>query len=576
MLNYFRIAPESYRLVLKNPMEEPEQVVRPVMGKRDACAFQILLQSDHHYSVQMDPTDRLSVFNWQAGLQERFRVEVRCALPVRMYAEDLHTDDDGLLKADALLPIPYKDSNAHTPTTVYVEMQSDENTAPGIYPVDVLIYASMQNDDETLIRKETLDVEVKNVLLPLPRDFSMDFSLWQHSSNIARQHDTPLWSDAHFAVLENYVKALSDLGQKSITVIVSEIPWRGQSCFMDKCYSGNLYEFSMVRIRKDAKGLFHYDFSVMQRYIDLCRRHGVGPSIEVMGLINVWDKPILTPEPFCPEYPEALRLRYLDEQDGCMKYMRSADAIRDYVRAVHDYFVETDQIDQVFISADEPGDIGTFRHSLNTLRELCPRFRIHVSINHTEFIREFSDQLQGFAPHLSCCLEQYDFLIDYKKQHPHIQLQWYICCGDDFPNHFIRTNPIESRVTGPFTYYMGFDGFGRWAFTCWPHDPRKEVRYSEFEAGDPFLVYPGRDGSAIYSLRYKNLQRGIMDYELLHLAEEKAGKAQVLPLLYRLIPADSLQAFRVDYKNLRPDRPFSLRWTDYNDVKRELLALLEA
>lgn len=35
MLNYFRIAPESYRLVLKNPMEEPEQVrkrIRPFAG----------------------------------------------------------------------------------------------------------------------------------------------------------------------------------------------------------------------------------------------------------------------------------------------------------------------------------------------------------------------------------------------------------------------------------------------------------------------------------------------------------------------------------------------------------------
>lgn len=575
MLNYFRITTESYRLVLKNPMEEPEQVFRPVMGKRDTCAFQILLQSDHHYSVQLDRTDRLSVFNWQACLHERFRVEVKCQLPVHMYVEDLHTDDDELRKADALLPIPYKDSNAHMPTAVYVEIASDEHTLPGVYPVEVLVYASGHNDDETLIRHETLDVEVKNVLLPQPRDFSMDFSLWQHSSNIARQHDVPLWSDAHFAVLENYVKALADLGQKSITVIVSEIPWRGQSCFMDKLYTGNLYEFSMIRIRKDRDGVFRYDFSVMQRYIDLCRKHGVGPGIEVMGLINIWEKPILNPTPFCTEYPEPLRLRYLDEQDGCMKYMRTADDIRDYVRAVHDYFVETDQIDHAFVSADEPGDIDQFRKSMDTLNALCPRFRIHVSINHTEFIQEFSDRLQGFAPHLSCCLEQYDFLINYKKQHPHILLQWYICCGSSFPNHFLRTEPIESRVTGPFTYFMGFDGFGRWAFTCWPADPRKEVRYSEFEAGDPFFVYPGKDGSVVYSLRYKNLQRGLMDYELMHMAEQKCGKAQVLPLLYRLIPQNSLMDFEISTYEIGPERPFSLRWTDYNQVKHALLTLLE-
>jgi hypothetical protein len=404
----------------------------------------------------------------------------------------------------------------------------------------------------------------------------MDFSLWQHSTSIARQHEVPLWSEKHFELLKKYADALAGLGQKSATVIVSEIPWRGQSCFMDKLYGGSMYEYSMILIRRDKDGCFHYDYSPMQRYIDLCREAGIGKGIEVMGLINVWEKPILNPTPFCQEFPEALRLRYFDEADGCMKYMRDAAHITDYVRALHDYFVNTDQIDDVFISADEPGDMEKFRKSMDILKELCPRFRIHVSINHTEFIQEFSDRLQGFAPHLSCCLEQYDFLIDYKKQHPDVLLQWYTCCGSSFPNHFIRTEPVESRVTGPFTYYMGFDGFGRWAFTCWPEDPRRDVRYSEFEAGDPFFVYPARDGSVMYSIRYKNVQRGIMDFELLHRVEEKYGREKAMEMLYTLIPEGRLMDFNIFTYEIGTDRPFSRNWQDYNEFKRNMLKLLEA
>ena len=574
MLNYFRITDESFRLVYKNPMEEPAALSVPVMGLRDACAFQVLVQCDHYYSLQLNRQEYISVFNWQAGLQDRLRMEITSDLPVSAFIEDMHTDDDLLKRADALSHLPHKDSSPHLPLAVWVEMTSDENTRPGLYPVNIKVYHSGHNGDERLVKEETVQVEVLNVKMPLPKDRVMDFSLWQHPSNIARQHDVPIWSEEHFVLLDRYAKCLAGLGKSFITCMVSEIPWRGQSCFMDKLYGGDLYEYSMVRVTRDQSGAFKYDFSPMQRYIDLCRAAGLGPTVELFGLINVWDKPILTPQPMCREFPEAIRVRYLDEQDGCMKYMRSADHLREYVRAVYNYFVETEQVDQVILSADEPGDIEIFRTSMNMLKELCPRFKMHVSINHTEFIQEFSDRLCGFAPHLSCCLEQYDFLIEYKKNHPEVGLTWYMCCGSGFPNHFIRTHPIESRFTGPFTYYMGFDGFGRWAFTCWPKDPRQDVRYSEFEAGDPFFVYPARNGEPMLSLRYKNLQRGNTDFEILHMAEKKIGREQVLAMLEKIVPQGKLEEFNNFEYDLQPERPFSLIWEDYNTLKRDLLKLL--
>ena len=121
---------------------------------------------------------------------------------------------------------------------------------------------------------------------------------------------------------------------------------------------------------------------------------------------------------------------------------------------------------------------------------------------------------------------------------------------------------------------MGFDGFGRWAFTCWPKDPRQDVRYSEFEAGDPFFVYPARNGEPMLSLRYKNLQRGNTDFEILHMAEKKIGREQVLAMLEKIVPQGKLEEFNNFEYDLQPERPFSLIWEDYNTLKRDLLKLL--
>jgi hypothetical protein len=50
-------------------------------------------------------------------------------------------------------------------------------------------------------------IEVSDVALPDPKEYNFYLNLWQHSSNISKKHEVPLWSDEHFAVLENYIKS---------------------------------------------------------------------------------------------------------------------------------------------------------------------------------------------------------------------------------------------------------------------------------------------------------------------------------------------------------------------------------
>ena len=62
------------------------------------------------------------------------------------------------------------------------------------------------------------------------------------------------WSDAHFTVLENYAKSLGELGQKAVTLVVSDVPWAGQDCRDEYRMAANLFEYSIIPVTKTSAG----------------------------------------------------------------------------------------------------------------------------------------------------------------------------------------------------------------------------------------------------------------------------------------------------------------------------------
>jgi hypothetical protein len=80
------------------------------------------------------------------------------------------------------------------------------------------------------------------------------------------------------------------------------------------------------------------------------------------------------------------------------------------------------------------------------------------------------------------------------------------------------------------------------------------------------FVYPGTRGKPLLSLRYKWLQRGIKDYELMQLAKQAGRTAWVEQLL------DEIFLFQ-DATTIRADTPaeklFSYRLEDYERILRE-------
>ena len=48
--------------------------------------------------------------------------------------------------------------------------------------------------------------------------------------------------------------------------------------------------------------------------------------------------------------------------------------IDDYIKALHDYFIEKGYIDKVSVVADEPLDHDLYKKCVNHLKEIAPKF----------------------------------------------------------------------------------------------------------------------------------------------------------------------------------------------------------
>lgn len=505
---------EFYKLVETVSPADEKDLEKIFCVRGSTAAFRVVFENDENIAVTVGDFDWFS-HNSDVTV---FRVEYEGTLSGKLSLVESVVDDDGLRKEDIILEtdtMEYIKINGG----IWCELSVPKDACLGTHFGKIKVYKKKMFEAETLVKTLDLKLFVSKYVLPDVSERSFHLDLWQHCSNIARHHDVRLWSDEHFSVLESYVKTLADIGQKTVTLIVSEIPWSGQSCFAFPKFDSNLFEYSMVKVTK-RNGSFNFDYSAMQRYIDLCKKYGISDELSLYGLANVWSKEEYGFGKVSEDYPDGVRIRYYDENDGVFRYMTKSEEIDQYIRSLEQYFLATDQMSAVRLCADEPADVVAYKASIDHILSIAPSFKLKAAINHAEFIGEFEKEIFDFVPYVGCLQKEYDKVKKFQKEMPDKRFLWYVCCGPDFPNTFIKSPLRESAFIGILTSYMELDGFLRWNYTVYNKDPRKSIVYGSFPAGDINFVYPSYNGGALLTLRYKALLRGLEYYTMLEALKE--------------------------------------------------------
>ena len=492
------------------------------------AAFQIVMQCDFRSCINLNDAPWFSEYSDARVLSVRHNGQLQ---PILNHI-GLHLSDDGYLYADCLKSDPVVDVEKDIPASVFVRFELPKDLTPGTYSGVFNVFSSHMFGDEMLVDSISYAVTVKDIVLPEPKDHRFSLDLWQHNCNIARKAGVANWCDRHFEIMEQYVKTLAFLGQSSVTAIVSEIPWSGQRCFQNKETPSNMFEYSMVSVQRDPDGCFAYDYSVLDRYIELCFRYGIDKQIDVFGRTNNW---ISEDDGFSnfTETPEAIRIRYR-MPDGSVKFMKKAADIENYIKALYGHFMEKGWLEKVRIVADEPTDYEKYRLSLDMIKRVAPGFRFKAAFGNKTFYNAFKDEIDDFCVILTgLTMAAEEWKPVFQEDHKH-NFTFYVCCFPKRPNTYLFSNLLESRYLMVLADYFGLTGFLRWNYTVWPRDPRNDIRYHPFPAGDTNFVYPGGDMQPQLTLRYMALRRGMEDYELLAMARN-AGKVKLAEQAHGLI-----------------------------------------
>jgi hypothetical protein len=565
-------ATENYKVVwgqtIPESVGEMPKEIKLVAGKNDTAAFNAVITADERFALNVSSQP------WFSQHAKRKNIRLEADFPFEASLSHVGTVlcDDAYRRGDVLLNDSVVEADDEEVLAVYCEIKVPATADKGVYNGKIKIYENYGFSKEELVGEINAELTVYNFVFPENKDNGFHLDLWQHPSNIARQYNVALWSDEHFEVLEKYTKSLGELGVKCVTVMASEMAWNGQGCQAEKRFKANLFEYSMISTVRKADGNLVCDYSVMQRYIDLCAKYGLDECISVYGLVNVWDAKVYGGRT-APDYPDGIHIRVYDEASGCYDYLRTAKELDEYIKQLENYFNETNQNDIVRIAADEPADIVAYRASLEHIKAVAPSFKYKTAINHAEFVNEFGNDIYDFAPYISAMFSEYDALMNFRKEMPGKRFLYYVCCCPEIPNSFIRSELTDGYYIGILAALAKMDGFLRWSYTCWTDEPNTDLRYGPFPVGDLGYVYPAKNGDPLLSLRWKTMYRGIKYFVLIKEAEKRnLGEALEKAYNFVLVEKDIKKLYGVWER----DKIMSISADDYRNFAATLMEALEA
>lgn len=180
----------------------------------------------------------------------------------------------------------------------------------------------------------------------------------------------------------------------------------------------------------------------------------------------------------------------------------------------------------VFHASDEPQKVDREIYARNAafLRKLCAPAPVTDALSELDFYRDNVCLLPV------CCINEVP-AFEAAGCRP---LWSYYCCGPEteMTNRFLHYPGGRTRMLGAQLFRYDCAGFLHWGYNFWLSrlsrhaiDPWKTPDAEGlFPGGDPFLVYPGADGSPVDSIRHELLREAFQDHRALTLLAERRGR----------------------------------------------------
>jgi hypothetical protein len=404
------------------------------------------------------------------------------------------------LAPDMLDNLECFDIEAKTARPVWLTFTIPSDAVAGNYKGKLKMYAEGRS-----VKDFEIELVVIDQALPAPSEWVYHLDLWQHPSAVARVHDLPLWSDAHFEKMKPLMKMLADAGQKVITATLNKDPWNHQ------CYDAYA---DMIIWTKNRDGSWSYDYTVFDKWVQFMMDLGIDKMINCYSLLT-WNN----------------QLHYNDEEKGELVTVELDAQSKEYAELWTPFLKDFSRhlrskgwLEKTNIAMDEraPEDMQA---ALKILENAAPELGIALADNHKSYrqypwIKDISVGVGNIVPKEEIAARRAKGLVT----------TYYVCCSDKFPNMFTFSASAESVYAAWHAVAADFDGFLRWAYNSWVENPLIDSRFKTWPAGDTYIVYP----DARSSIRFERLVEGIQDAEKIRILRKKYAEENTPESLAKL------------------------------------------
>ena len=135
---------------------------------------------------------------------------------------------------------------------MWVTVRVPEDAAPGDYTGTLTIQTEDYDPVAVPLKLKVYDYRMRD-----PKDFRLHHNVYQSFDSVALYYKVPLWSDKHFELMAKSLEVLREMGCRV--------------CMLTLCVrASNVNNTeSMVRWVKQPDGTFTYDFTNVEKYLDL-------------------------------------------------------------------------------------------------------------------------------------------------------------------------------------------------------------------------------------------------------------------------------------------------------------------
>nr|WP_296265695.1 DUF4091 domain-containing protein [uncultured Merdimonas sp.] len=397
---------------------------------------------------------------------------------------------------------------------LWIDCEIPEDAVGG----DREIILSFRNVQGEIVAKRTLTLHIVAAKLPKQRLLHTE---WFHPDCLADYYEVEPFSEKHWGIMRNFLEKAVERGCNMIFTCLF-------TPALDTLIGGDRTTVQLVQVKKE-NGTYQFDYTRFHRWIQMCKEIGF-EYFEMSHLFAQWGA----------KFPPKVVAEVNGKEEQIFGWDTPVEE-GEYQKFLEEFLpglikeLEKEEIlgKTYFHVSDEPTkyNADTYGKAWDIVRPYIGKYPVIDALSHVDLYEK------GIVKKP---VPTNDSIHEFLEQG--LENAWvYYCCaqGNRVSNRYIAMPLWRARILGVQLYKYQMEGFLHWGYNFYncqyslhTIDPyRINDGEDAFPAGDPFIVYPGKDGKPVESMRLLIMEDAMLDVRILEMLESLTSREDVLKLI---------------------------------------------